>query len=134
MTLIKYDNFFNDPLSEMDHWFNQVFGDAGFSRFTQREQFPVDVYSNDDAITVVAELPGFSKKDIELDLHNAVLSIKATRKADEDGREHAYHMNRAITVGEDIDDAKIKAKFENGLLTVTLPKAESRKPRTIKIA
>lgn len=134
MSLIKYDNFYNDPFSEMDRWFAQAFGNLGGNRLNVRNQFPVDVYADDESVVVVAELPGFDKKDIQLDLQNAVLTIRATRKAKEGGEEHSYHFSRAVTVGDEIDEAKVKARFENGLLQVTLPKAESRKPRSIKIA
>lgn len=133
MSLIKYDNFFDDPFSDVDRWFAQTFGNWGGNRLSGRNPFPVDVYANEDSVEVVAELPGYNKKDLEIDLQNAVLTIRATRRVQEDGEEHAFHSSRSVTVGDEIDAGKVKARFENGLLRVTLPKAEHRKPRLIKI-
>ena len=133
MSLIKYDTYFTDPFSEMDRWFNEYFGGPR-NRFAGKNQFPVDVYTDEDTVYVIAELPGFSKKDLNLNLHNAVLNITVSSKADEEGREHSYHLSRSITVGDEINASKVKAKYENGVLTVTLPKAEERKPKSIKIA
>lgn len=132
MSLIKYDTFFSDPFSEMDRLFSEFLGDR--SRFTSRNQFPVDVYSDEHDLNVVAELPGFAKKDISIDLHNAVLSIKASRVRKENGQEHTYHYSRSITVGDDINASKVTAKYQDGVLTVNLPKREERKPKSIKIA
>lgn len=133
MSLIKYDTYLTDPFSEMDRWFNEYLGGPR-NRFASRNQFPVDAYTDDDSVYVVAELPGFSKKDLKIELHNAVLTIAATRKADEGGQEHSYHLSRSVTVWDEINAGKVKAKYENGILSVTLPKAEERKPKSIKIA
>ncbi len=136
MTLIKYDNYYNDPFSELDRWFDQAFGPA--NRLSQYEplasrQFRLDVYSDDDHHYVVAELPGFKKSDISIDLHNAVLTVRAERKDEVNGKEHTYRFQRSVTVGDDVNADKTKAKLEDGILTVTLPKAENRKPRAITV-
>ena len=136
MTLIKYDNFFNDPFSELDRWFEHAFGDTG--RLAQYEplasrQFRLDVYSDEDNHYVAAELPGFKKSDVSIDLHNAVLTIRAERKEEVNGKEHTHRFQRAVTVGDDVNAEKTKAKLEDGILTITLPKAEDRKPREITI-
>lgn len=141
MNLIKYDNFWNDPFADLDNWMTRVFGGGSAlpSAFDQGADgaairgFRLDSYSDDDAYHVVAELPGVSKDDIDVRLENAVLSISGERKVSREDGERAFKFKRAITVGDDIDPEKVTARHEDGVLTVTLPKAEERKPRAITV-
>ncbi len=141
MTLVKRDNMFSDPFSGMDRFFSRALrGDdllSGFFSPAERSLvsrgFRVDIFGDDDNYYVVAELPGIKKEDIELKLENAVLSITAKRAVNEDEAESDYTLTRAITVGDDVKADGVAAKLANGVLTVTLPKAEERKPKSISI-
>lgn len=138
MNLIKYDSFYQDPWTEMDRWFERAFGPAirwpDTSAAASGRSFRLDLHSDEDNYYVVAELPGFRKSDVKVDLHNAVLTIDAQRKVKEGKQEHTYHFQRSVTVGDGILGDKVKAKLENGILTVTLPKREERKPKAIQVA
>jgi HSP20 family protein len=96
--------------------------------------FPVDVYGDDASYFLVAELPGITKEDVELKLENAVLTIDAKRKKGEGENARVFSVTRSITVGDDINPDEVIAKMENGILTVTLPKVEERKPKSIAIS
>jgi HSP20 family protein len=83
----------------------------------------------------VAELPGFDRKDVSVELENEVLTITATRKpADKEGEGREESFSRSITVDKSVLADKVTAKLENGLLRVTLPKTEERRPKLIKVS
>jgi len=136
MNLIKYDNFWNDPFADVDQWFDRAFnlsrwhnpGSQLFDRSFQ-ESFRVDVYDDADNYYVLAELPGVDRKDIDIQLENAVLSISGKREFET----KSFQFARTITVADDIDPNKVTAKLEDGLLKITLAKAEERKPKAITI-
>lgn len=139
MRLIKYDNRSVNPFAELDRLFSEALW--GGNRYGWERIFEpatgslrVNLYHDDDALYVTAELPGVSKKDVSIQLENAVLTIRGERKMKEGKAESSVAFERAITVGEDINADKIKAKLEEGILTVTLPKAEHRKPKAITVS
>lgn len=137
MRLIKYDNFWNDPFAEFDNLFNRVLGDRSllpqlFSGETERS-FRLDTYAHDDGYEVVAELPGIPKEAVEVKLENAVLTISGDHKSGEGANQRQIKFSRSVTVGDDVNPDKVTAKLENGLLTISLPKVEERKPRAITV-
>lgn len=139
MRLIKYDNRSVNPFAELDRLFSEALW--GGNRYGWERIFEpatgslrVNLYHDDDALYVTAELPGVSKKDVSIQLENAVLTIRGERKMKEGKAESSVAFERAITVGEDINADKIKAKLEEGILTITLPKAEHRKPKAITVS
>lgn len=137
MRLIKHDNFWNDPFADIDVWMNRLFNNAAL--FDQRANaapgrgIRVDSFAGDDAYQVVAELPGIPKDAINVTLENAVLTISGEHSSGQGEHARRYTFSRSITVGDDIDAGKVSAKHENGLLTITLPKAEERKPKAITV-
>ena len=135
MNLIKYDDFFNDPIAEMDRFLNSTFGARVPSAFRPdaAQAFRMDVYDDDANYYLIAELPGVSKEQVDLQLENAVLTIRAERTDKDGDQEHTQRFQRTVTVSDDIDAEKVSAKLEDGLLRVTLPKSESRKPRAITV-
>lgn len=141
MHLIKYDNFWNDPIAEMDRWFDRALGagrvpglfDQAFENAAR--SFRVDVYDDGaNAYQVVAELPGVAKEDVDIQLENAVLTITATRKSKDGEQEQSTKYSRTLTISDDVQTDKVSAKLEDGLLQVTLPKAEARKPKSITVS
>ncbi|MCC6683063.1 MAG: Hsp20/alpha crystallin family protein [Phycisphaeraceae bacterium] len=102
--------------------------------------YPVDVRETDDHIVVEAELPGFSKDDIDITLEKNTLSIQATRKTETkpEGQEHLTERRfnrvaRSFTLPVPVDENKVDAKLADGVLTLTLNKREEIKPRKIAV-
>lgn len=100
-----------------------------------------DLYEDQDKLTVRAELPGLKKDQIVLNLKDDVLTVSGERKQ-EAGAENASAIRRerlfgaferSVTLPYPVNQAAISAKFEDGVLTITLPKAEEAKPRQIAI-
>ncbi len=139
MTLLKRDYRFGDSFNGMDRFFDRSFWDSDFwpgmiPNSNSKSNFPVDVYGDGENYFLVAELPGVRKDDLDLKLENAVLTIDAKREIGEGENAKALTITRAVTVGDDINPDEVIAKLENGILTVTLPKVEERKPRSISIS
>ncbi|MCS7122243.1 MAG: Hsp20/alpha crystallin family protein [Archaeoglobaceae archaeon] len=127
---------FQDRISRVFEEFERRFPEI---RVTYRG-FPVDVIEEEDKITVIADLPGFSKEDIEVYFEDGDLVIKAERKLEEEKKEISYIRKersygsfiRRLTLPFEVDTANVKAKFNNGILEVTIPKAVKAK-KTVKI-
>jgi HSP20 family protein len=126
---------------EIDRVFDRFFSQAGSMA---GPWVPVvDVRETKDAIEVVAELPGLRPEDVEVSIENNVLSISGEKKQErtEGSEEAEYHLverhcgrfERSFTLPRTVNAEKIAARFEEGLLTVTLPKAEAAKPRRVEI-
>ena len=99
-----------------------------------------DIYETEDALTVVMEIPGVEKKDIEINLENDVLRVEARVDFSKyEGLEPVYteynvgHFARAFTLSRKIDRQQIGAHLEDGVLTLTLKKAAEAVPRRIDI-
>ena len=101
----------------------------------------VDVFEDKENLKIVMELPGVTPEDVKISLENQVLTIQGEKRqvAEESSeRWHRYERSygsfeRMFTLPSSVDAERIQAKVENGLLTVTLPKAERAKPREIEI-
>lgn len=98
-------------------------------------RFPVDIYEDKENTYVRAELPGFKREDIQVELVDGYLTINATRRDKADGREQSVNFNRSVTVPDDkVATDRIAAAYENGVLTVTLPHRAEAKPRKVAVA
>jgi len=101
----------------------------------------VDMYQTDDEIVVKAALPGIKADEVQINVTGEVLTVKGEVKQKEEVKEKAYHLReqrwgmfeRSIALPTEVIADKAKAEFENGVLTITLPKAEEVKPKTITI-
>ncbi|MEY2490405.1 MAG: hypothetical protein QOC70_2347 [Verrucomicrobiota bacterium] len=100
----------------------------------------LDLYQNNDNIVAVVELPGMRKEEIEISLHDGTLTISGERKEEtsqENGAARTERsvgkFRRSITLPTRVDVNKVSATYKDGLLTVTLPKAEEAKPKQIPI-
>ena len=105
-------------------------------------EFPIDLFQEKDAFIVRAELPGFRKEDLNLEVADGILTItghqKTETKSDKKDKPTGVttqerRVSRSITLPEHLKLDKIEAAYENGVLTVTLPKSEEVKPRQIAI-
>ena len=99
-----------------------------------------DIYETDDALTVVLEMPGVTKEGVTVDLENNRLKVEGeidyTKYKDLEPVYTEYnvgHYRRAFTLSNKIDQSRIDAKLADGVLTLTLPKAEEAKPRKITV-
>lgn len=103
----------------------------------------VDVREDKDAIRVHAELPGMNPEDVDVSVENGVLTIAGEKKQELEhgGGESDYHLverrygrfERSFQVPTSVDAGAVSARFENGVLTVRLPKTEAAKPRRVQV-
>jgi HSP20 family protein len=115
-----------------------------FSRFTSEIGVvpAVNVADEETAYRVTAELPGLSEKDIDVTKDGEMLTIKGEKKEEHEEKEKGYYLSerhfgsfeRSLRLPNGIDDSKIEAKFENGVLTVVLPKTPEAVSKPKKIA
>jgi HSP20 family protein len=153
MNIIRYQNQGLPELSnafdrlavlrdEMDRLFDGAFGPAlfrtpgSFNRWSPA----LDVYQNKDQFTVLVELPGLKKEDIEISLQDGTLTVTGERKHERKGAEgykseRFYgRFQRSVTLPATIDGSTVKASYQDGLLKVVLPKAEEAKPKQIEVS
>lgn len=140
-----YVNLMNrlDPwreFSTLQREMNRLFDNFGSS---ERRAFPaVNVWSNADKAVVTAEIPGMEKNDLTLTVVGSDLLIEGGRKAEPLQEGETYHrqergvgaFKRMVSLPFPVDDTQINANLKNGVLTITLPRAEEDKPRKIEIA
>ncbi len=145
MTLVRFNKGNRGGLArlhnEMDDLFDSFF--RGLDRpFTGYKAWPaIDVVEQDDAIVVRAEVPGCKAEDVEISVYNNVLTISGEKKQSEEKKEKGYyHMEtsygsfrREITLPTDVDQGKIDATCKDGVLNITLPKAEKTKAVKVKV-
>jgi HSP20 family protein len=101
----------------------------------------IDVKENHNEIVVKADLPGVDKKDINVSVHQGVLSISGTRQREEEKDEQGWHRiersygnyRRSLSLPEGAREDKVKAEYKDGVLTVRVAKDEATKPKTISI-
>jgi HSP20 family protein len=101
----------------------------------------VDILETDRDITIKAELPGVETKDVVVSLDNNVLTLKGERRTEREVSKENYHrMERAygsfcrsFAIPAYVDSDNVKAEFRNGLLTITLPKKDSARGKTIEV-
>jgi HSP20 family protein len=131
-----------DPFSKMfDTLFNDFLNATGEEIAARSWVPPVDVQETEDTYRVQAELPGLTKEDIQITLENNVLRLSGERKLEKDVEKENFHrvertygtFSRSFMLPSQVDVEGVQAAFENGVLTVTVPKAEQAKPRKISI-
>jgi HSP20 family protein len=129
--------------NEMDRLFERAFEDWPLNQWQPSTSWglALDVAENDDAFIVNASVPGLKPEDIDITISDNVLTIKGEYKADETIDEEKYHIRerrfgsfgRSISLPSSVEADKVEAKYEDGVLTLTVPKAEEVKPRRIAI-
>ncbi len=141
-SLIRY----REPVYSLSNIFDDFLGDGFFynsGREVTRHKWPnVDIVENDSDYTIEADLPGLEKKDIAITVENGVLTISGEKKRDKKERkkERYYYyersygsFSRTFALPENVDEKNIQAKFKNGLLALTIKKAEKAKPKSIEV-
>jgi HSP20 family protein len=101
----------------------------------------IDVHDEKDTLLVQVELPGMKKEDIDISLHEGVLTISGERKTEREEKEgetfrserYFGKFQRSVTLPTQVDSAKVQATYKDGVLSVSLPKAETAKPKQISV-
>jgi len=102
---------------------------------------PVDILEQADGIRIMAELPGVNPSDVKISVEDNILTIQGAKQQvaeEKTERVHRYErtygaFERSFTLPPTVDASNIKATYDNGVLTVTLPKVEKAKPRQIQV-
>jgi HSP20 family protein len=126
-----------DPFSTMD----RLLGRTGFGEGGSRALgLPVDVYRRDDEFIVEVDVPGMDPENLDVTVERNMLSITGERPARHGDaavvlceRPHA-RFSRQLYLGENLDTAGVKASYDNGVLTITIPVSQQARPRKIDIA
>jgi HSP20 family protein len=118
--------------NEIDRLFETALQDFGGA--ATPGNVPVDIYEDGDNTYVRAELPGVSRDDISVEMVDGYLTITASRKTGGKDAEESFSFNRSVSIPDEVAAEKVSASYENGVLTVTLPKREEAKPRKISVA
>ena len=129
--------------NEMNRLFNTVVDSpaAGGAAPLRRWIPAMDLVEGGDQFVLRADLPGMKQEDVSIEFEDNVLTIAGERKAQHEEREEGFHrverafgsFSRTLTLPKGIDPEAISARFEDGVLEVTIPKPEERKPRRISI-
>jgi HSP20 family protein len=117
--------------TEIDRFFQSAVG--AVAPVLSGSQFPVDLYEDQANAYVRAELPGLSREAINVEVAEGVLTLTAARKQKTGDQEESFSYSRAINLPDGLQTDKISAAYENGVLTVTLPKQEVVKPKKVTV-
>ncbi len=144
MSMIRWDPA-RDLMSlrqAMDKLFEESFvRPSGFTLEIGGGTIPIDMFQNENDVVIKATLPGVKPDEVDISISGDILTIKAERKEEKETKEKEYFrkenrygmVSRSITLPVDVKADKADASFDNGVLTLTLPKAEKEKPRQIKV-
>ena len=134
-----------DVFDDFDRDFFRGFGNidrALYGKHAQR-MMKTDVKETDEGYEVDVELPGFKKDEVHVDLKNGYLTISAEKGLDKDESDkkgkyirqerYAGACSRSFYVGEDVEPSEISGKFEDGILKLSIPKAEKKLPKSSSI-
>jgi HSP20 family protein len=147
-SLIRWDPF--RELQDMSARLNRIFGhsmspvaaEAGKEAMTIADWAPtVDIAETAEEFHIKAELPEVKKEDVKVSVDGGVLRIEGERKREKEEKGKKYHrveraygsFLRTFTLPDNVDDAKVRAEFKDGVLDVRLPKTEKAKPKTIEV-
>ena len=139
-TLAPFRGFQRSPWagldSEIDRLFETALSDFNGFNGHSSTRFPVDLYEDKDNTYVRAELPGVNRDDINVELTDGTLTLAVARKTPAtDGKaEESFSFSRTVSIADEVQADKVTATYENGVLTVTLPKREEAKPKKISVA
>jgi len=144
MAIVKYNPFrelrtMQDQMNRMlDMAWNREFGEEMKEGVWQP---PVDIYEDEQSVVIKAEVPDVDQKDIEVRIENNTLTLKGERKHSSEIKKENYYrveryfgqFQRSFSLPQSIDQDKVEATCEKGILTITLPKREEDKPKQISV-
>jgi HSP20 family protein len=129
---------------EMNRVLNEAFGRGSTDEsawFSGAWSPPVDIYETDDALVMKAELPGFSRDDIHIEMKENTLVIRGERKREDEVKEGSYHrtervygaFQRSFLLPTTVDQEKVRASYKDGVLELRLPKVQAAQPKRISV-
>lgn len=134
MTLVRWN-----PMREFDDMFAR-FGDTTGEGLRRTEWLPpVDISETDEGFGIEVEVPGFSREDVKVEVHQGVLTVSGERAKTEGERKRhrveraSGEFSRSFRLPENVDEKAIKATATNGVLYIALPKQAEAKPRAIEV-
>ena len=151
MTFVRWSPFreMEAMHNEMNRLFSRFGGFGGFDGEQARNgrasdsqwMLPVDIIETQDALRLKAALPGVDPQDVSIEINDNVLTLTAQRRQEEKGEEGSYQwieqqygtFSRSLTLPRSADAEKIEARYNNGMLELTVPKKESARPRRIPL-
>jgi HSP20 family protein len=128
---------------QMDQLFDEAFGGALQPRGGEMTTtLPIDIRQSDEAFTLEASVPGFSPEDVEVTVDQNVLTIRGSRKQESEERRDGWirrerrtgSVHRQVVLPAEVRADEIRASFENGVLTVTVPRAQKAQPKRIPVS
>ena len=123
----------------MDRMFEDAWTRPRPARVEGEVRLPLDVYTTPSEIVLTANVPGLKPEDVQVTPEGDTLSIYGEFKAPMENVEYIFQersygkFSRKLTINVPVDVNKVEATFDSGVLTVTLPKAEAARPKTIKV-
>lgn len=142
MAIAKYDPFdsgeFPAGLRLFQDAVNRLFSEPVTNRPWAP---PVDILETENELVLKADLPDVNLKDVNIEMEHGTLTLRGERKFEKEDSSKGYHriersygqFVRCFGIPDTVDTEKVKADYKNGVLTVTLPKKEVAKPKTIKV-
>ena len=126
-------------LGDMDQWLNRLFHDA--RRGGPAFEPSLDVEDDEKEVRIRVEIPGVGAKDLHVELHDRVLTIRGEKKDEHEGKDGGRQWServygsfaRRISVPAYVDAEKIQATYRDGILSLSLPKTEQAKPKQIEV-
>ncbi len=145
MSLIQFRPKSQDPVREIlndEFFFGPYFPSSVLNRGLENFTPALDVAEEGNQYLIKADVPGFNKEDVHLSFDNGILTIEGERKNEIEQKDKKYHriersygkFVRSVNLGAGVDALAIKANYKDGVLTVTVPKSERAKPKTIDIS
>jgi HSP20 family protein len=145
MAIIRWDPF-RDMVTLRERM-NKLFEDMAASRGEEKDLTTsswapaVDIYETENEVVLTAEIPGIEEKDVEIKVEDNTLTLRGERKFEKETKEENYHrieraygsFFRSFTLPNYVDQDKIEAEHENGILKIRMPKRAELKPRKVKI-
>jgi HSP20 family protein len=126
---------------QINRLFNESFGRTVEEGSITTWAPPVDIYETEHELVVKADLPDIDPKDLDIRVENNILTIRGERKFEKKVEEKNYMrveraygaFSRSFALASTVDTEAIQAQYENGVLTLTIPKREEAKPKQIKV-
>jgi HSP20 family protein len=130
-----------DMQGQMNRLFDNLLGRGQMPGMERAWAPAVDMYETREELVIAAELPGLNQKDIHLSITGDMLTIRGERQRNQEVTEDSYYrgerwwgrFERTLPLPIPVQSGKVKAAYRDGVLTVTLPKADEIKPKEIKI-
>lgn len=144
MTLRRWEPF--NELRRMEDALDRMWG--GFFRparylrpWAEEWALPLDIHQTEDSVVVKAPIPGVKPEDVEVTIEGNTLTVRGESKASEEVKEEDYILrerrygafHRSVTLPARLDTDKAGASYEHGVLTLSIPRREEAKPRSIKV-